>query len=72
MLGLMIVPLKVMCLFPPQASLYISYLSLIYYSFTLMCVGVGFFVFVLLELTPLLSLSLLFYFRGREIEPEKE
>lgn len=61
-----------MCLFPPLASLNIFSLSLIYYSFTLMCEGVGFLVFILLELTPLLSLSLLFHLRGWEIEPEQE
>lgn len=52
MLGLIIVPLKVMCLFPPVASLNIFSLSLIYYCFTLMWEGMDFLVFILLELTP--------------------
>ena len=36
-----------------------------------MCVGVGFLVFILFELTPLLSPSLLFHFRDWEIEPRQ-
>lgn len=56
-------------LFIPLASLLVFYLSLIYYNFILMCVGLLIFTLLKLLLPPLSPL-LLFHFRGWQIEPE--